>query len=221
MILKKIIYSLLASSSSQDSTTGSVAVIGNWRWLVFVSGFVLMLSGLVLSSLVLSSLVTPAYAGGAEEDAGVYQKPNDFLNEVFAGEVPDPQLLWLTGDRKQQVTDILAHKPNFLRIRYWQQGDKTAWIIDEIGKDKPITTGIVIDQQQIERLKVLVFRESRGWEVKYPFFSEQFVNAKLSAATDNVELTADIDNISGATLSVRAVHKVARLALLFDRWIRS
>lgn len=89
-------------------------------------------------------------------------------------------------------------------------------MLEEIGKKKPITVGIVIDADKISQLKVLVFRETRGWEVRYPFFSEQFNNATL---TEQQQLSQSIDGISGATLSVRALKKLARIALLLNRTI--
>ncbi|MEO1898962.1 MAG: FMN-binding protein, partial [Methylococcales bacterium] len=62
-------------------------------------------------------------------------------------------------------------------------------------------------------LKVLAFRESRGWEVKHDFFTDQF---KQNTLDSHLKLTQAIDGISGATLSVRALTKTARLALFFD-----
>jgi len=103
----------------------------------------------------------------------VYQTPEDFLKETFQNSVPEPRLLWLTGERQKVAEQILGHKSTSLRIRYWKMGEKSAWILDEVGKDKPITTGVVINQDKIEQLKVLIFRESRGWEIKYPFFTEK------------------------------------------------
>ncbi|MBT8117818.1 MAG: FMN-binding protein, partial [Gammaproteobacteria bacterium] len=91
-----------------------------------------------------------------------------------------------------------------------------AWILEEIGKERPITTGLVINEQGIERLRVLVFRESRGWEVKHPFFTDQFPGIQLTAGR---ELDGPIDGVSGATLSVRALKKLARLALYFHRQV--
>jgi hypothetical protein len=57
---------------------------------------------------------------------------------------------------------------------------------------------------------VLAFRESRGWEIRYPFFTDQF--SGLTLAPDGY-LSKPIDGITGATLSVRAVERVTRLAL--------
>jgi uncharacterized protein with FMN-binding domain len=103
-----------------------------------------------------------------------------------------------------------------LRVRYWRQSQKTAWILEQIGKEKLITVGLVIDNNQIQKVKVLSFRESRGWEVKEPFFLEQFYQIQL---TERLQLNHSIDGISGATLSVRAIKKVSRLALFYHKYV--
>jgi Na+-translocating ferredoxin:NAD+ oxidoreductase RnfG subunit len=148
---------------------------------------------------------------------GVYQQPADFINEVFKNKPPKAEVLWLDKTLKKQITDILNHKYKSLRVRYWQQEKKSVWILEEIGKEKPITTGIVVNDGHIEKVKVLEFRESRGWEIRHEFFTDQFKQAKLK---DDYQLDKTIDNISGATLSVRAVKKLAKIALLLDQHIR-
>ena len=140
----------------------------------------------------------------------IYQSPQDFLAEVFSGEVPDPQTLWLRDSRRDASTEIMGHPYPGLRIRYWRQENRTAWILEEIGKEKPITTGLVVNNNRLESIRVLTFRETRGWEVRYPFFTDQFIGSGLTTTND---LDRDIDGISGATLSVRALEKLARLAL--------
>jgi len=112
---------------------------------------------------------------------------------------------------------MLGHDYKGLRIRYWKQDERTAWVLDEIGKDKPITTGFVIKNGRIERVRVLIFRESRGWEIRHAFFTDQFDKATLNK---DRQLDRTIDNISGATLSVRAVTKLARVALLLDQAVK-
>lgn len=141
----------------------------------------------------------------------VYQEPEEFLREAFAGETPEPQVLWLTGELRQQAKTILSHDPQALRVRYWTRERRSAWILEEIGKDKPITVGIVVEGRQIKGLRVLIFRESRGWEVRHPFFTDQFKDTGL---TEALELDHPIDGVTGATLSVRALTRLARLALL-------
>jgi hypothetical protein len=140
---------------------------------------------------------------------GVYQSNEDFLAETFNGNVPKSQVIWLKGDVREKVTDILGHPYQGLRIRYWQQDERSAWILEEIGKEQPITFGIVVDDDRIEHIKVLAFRESRGYEIRYPAFGQQFAGAQL----DDMSLDRHIDGISGATLSVWAMTAIARMAL--------
>ncbi len=169
----------------------------------------LILSGLLAFAFACSSLSVQA--------RGVVQEPNDFLAEVFSGEVPDPSFLWLRASVKEVAREILGRDMGGLRLRYWRHEDRTVWILEEIGKTQPITTGIAVSGGAIERLQVLVYRESHGWEVRYPFFTDQFKGMVLQ---EDLRLSDQVDGISGATLSVRALTKLARLALRFDALVR-
>jgi hypothetical protein len=141
---------------------------------------------------------------------GVYQTSADFISQSFINVEPESKVLWLSKADKSTVAKILQHKFNRMRIRYWQANNQTVWILNEIGKEKPITIGVHIKNDQIDHFKVLTFRESRGDEVRHEFFSQQFINAELN---NDIRLSKHIDGITGATLSVRATTKVARLAL--------
>ena len=169
----------------------------------------------------LRNLLTIIFLAGLSTLAlarGTYQEPEAFLQDTFADELPDPAVIWLTGDRKAAVKQILGHRYASLRVRYWRQAERSAWILEEIGKDLPITIGFVINAGHIERIKVLVFRESRGWEIRHPFFTDQFRHAQLN---ESRKLDRNIDGISGATLSVRAMKKLAALALYLDAELRA
>lgn len=158
--------------------------------------------------------LTTALLIAGHVSAETYQSPEAFLSEVFAGDVPAPEALWLTGELRSTAKEILGHEPAQLRVRYWHRNTRSAWILDEIGKEKPITTGIVVDAGRIERIRVLIFRESRGWEVRHSFFTDQFTELGLNGEH---RLDGRIDGISGATLSVRALTNLARLALTLHR----
>lgn len=159
-----------------------------------------------------------ALAAAEARAVDVYRQPTAFLGEVFQGETPEPSVLWLTEEVKQEAKAILGRDLPGLRLRYWQKGSRTAWILEEIGKTKPITTGIAVEGGAIEHLQVLVYRESHGWEVRYPFFTDQFKGLTLK---DDAQLSRSIDGISGATLSVRALERLARLALWLDGHVRA
>ena len=160
------------------------------------------------------SLAFLAFALAATAARGeVYQEPASFLAEVF-GSTPQPSALWLTKELQAQAAAILGHPPPVLRQRYWRQGHKSVWILEETGKEEPITAGFVVSDGRIDHVRVLVYRESRGQEVRQSAFLKQFRDAKL---VHGYRLDRDIDGIVGATLSVGAMERMARLALLFER----
>jgi hypothetical protein len=143
----------------------------------------------------------------------VYQEPGAFIAEVF-GSTPAPKVLWLTKELQAQAAGILGHAPPQLRQRYWSSGGKSVWILEETGKEELITAGFVVVDGRIDHVRVLEYRESRGQEVRQSSFLKQFKNAKLAQGN---RLDREIDGIVGATLSVGAMERMARLALFFDR----
>lgn len=147
---------------------------------------------------------------------GRYLDNEDFIAAGFPRGSPEPRTLWITNELREPIEKLLGHRFTALRLRYWAEDATTAWIIDEVGKEQPITIGVTVHNGAIETLRVLEFRESRGFEVRYPFFTDQFRNGRLDA-TGNID--QHIDGITGATLSVRAVTRVARLALLLDEHV--
>ena len=146
---------------------------------------------------------------------------DEFLGAAFPDVEPATKTLWITDELRGPVEALLGHRFNALRVRYWASGDKTAWILDEIGKEKPITIGIVVRGDAVEMVRVLEFREIRGWEVRYPFFTDQFNSARFVSATQRRggQLDRQIDNITGATLSVGAVTRVVQVALYLNEHV--
>jgi ACT domain-containing protein len=156
-----------------------------------------------------------ALSAQAEE---TYLTSEQFIKQAFHGELPKVKSVWLSAQDKKIMANIMSRKFNLLRVRYWQMSNETVWVLDEIGKEKPITIGIHIKNNQITRLKVLAYRESRGDEVRHDFFTEQFNHVEL---TKENMLNQHIDGITGATMSVRALTKVARLALWLNNKVQS
>ena len=85
--------------------------------------------------------------------------------------------------------------------------------LQEIGKVELITAGFIVENCRISSVHVLVYRETHGWEVKYPSFRDQFVGVNMIA---DYKLDKSIDGISGATLSVNSMEKMTRLALAMN-----
>ncbi|PCJ62476.1 MAG: FMN-binding protein [Planctomycetota bacterium] len=144
----------------------------------------------------------------------VHLQPEEFIKSHVKNKKEASKSLWLNKELKKKIGKILGRPFKTLRIRYWSHEKKTIWVLSEIGKTEPITFGFVIKDKKIEVAKVLIFRESRGGEIHNEFFTKQFLSCKL---TKKKKLTKKIDGITGATLSVNAMKKTARLALFLDQ----
>ncbi|HID81238.1 MAG TPA: FMN-binding protein [Thiotrichales bacterium] len=148
---------------------------------------------------------------------GVYKTNEQFLQEIFhEGIIPETQVIWLSGDLKDEIKNILGHPYDKLRVKYWQKKNRTAWVLEEIGKEKPITVGFVVNDNELENVEVLAFRESRGWEIKHPFFTRQFKGVALKNKSG---LNKNIDGITGATLSVSAMTRLSQMALYLHQHV--
>lgn len=155
---------------------------------------------------------------------GLFLTADEFYAQAFDGDY-STEMLWLNKDLLEQAETILNHRFRGMRTRYKAQTQagvsRTAWIFEEIGKTHPITIGVVVvsvegKADNIEQVRILEFRESRGGEVRYDTFTDQFIAVGIKDSDSNeYKLDRTIDGITGATLSVRAVKKVARLALYF------
>lgn len=165
--------------------------------------------GVIRVLLVVLFLVGPAHAG-----AVVYQKPSEFIADACGGKLPPTRALRLTASHQATIKALLGREYRPSTVRYWTAGRKMVVILDEIGKTEPITTGFVVSGGRLERVKVLIYRESHGGEVSRSSFTKQYRSARLRS---DGRLDRRVDGIAGATLSVRAVTKLARVALYLDR----
>ena len=150
--------------------------------------------------------------------AQTFQEPDAFLKETFSQNVPEPRLLDVTPEMQRDIARILRHSYRARQLRFWSDSDRTVWILEEIGRYRPITVGLVVSQGRLDTIRVLIYRESHGWEVRHDFFTNQFKGLTLD---DQNNLSGRIDGISGATLSVNALRNLARFALYLDRAVRS
>lgn len=83
--------------------------------------------------------------------------------------------------------------------------------VNEKGKKKKITFMVIIDRAgTVKSVDLLVFRESQGYEIENPRWRSQFEGKTLK---DPLKPKRDIDNISGATISVRAVTRGVKRTL--------
>ena len=114
------------------------------------------------------------------------------LEESTGLRFPEPACTFFVAQRQAQVTGY-------------------AVVMNEIGKSEPITFMVGISPEgKVTSVVIMVFRESRGGEVKEKRFTQQFHGKRLA---DPIRVNQDIMNYTGATLSSKAVARGVKRAL--------
>ncbi len=141
-------------------------------------------------------------------DVQVYLTKKQAFEIAFPGaDKVDREKKWLTDEQKKAIGDLCLQKfePNRVTFHVGKRGGVPmgyAIIDHEIGKSFPITFMVVLNVDgSVRDVEIIVYREPRGWEVRYPSFMDQFTGK--NADTDY----RTINSITGATLSVRAMVK--------------
>ena len=138
----------------------------------------------------------------------------DFLNKVFNNQIPKKERIIVKGENKEKIKAIMGNNYKKRLFSYWRNNTEQVWILNSIGKYKPITAAFITDNCKVKSSHVLVYREQHGYEIKYPTFLLQFKETEMDKT---LKLNAKIDNISGATLSVNSMKRMARIALLLSK----
>jgi hypothetical protein len=147
--------------------------------------------------------------------AGRFKLSNARIIEIMGGECQQ-ETLWLSGELGDRIHTILGSRYSTVRLHYWMRAEKVFWQLDVMGKVEPITFGIVTHRGKILELSVLKYRESHGMEIRRSTFLDQFKEATLDPSGN---LSIRIDGIAGASISVNATVKAAKMALVLDQYI--
>jgi len=178
-------------------------------------------------------ITTPSYAQTASDDgptdnyiSQVYLTEEQALREVFPhcddilfNVVP------LTKEEKSQLQNKLRRKiyeDFFIVYMGIKAGEVTGYAIitEEIGKFHPYTFIVSADLNgKIDKIAILVYRESRGSEIAKKRFLYQFKGKSLK---NKIRINRDIINISGATMSVVTMCKgVKKILAVIDEFYLS
>lgn len=147
----------------------------------------------------------------------VYLRPAEALRVIFrSSQEVILQKKSLTEEQKTALGKRLGRKItrtdwNFYVARSDGKVDGYALIDNEVGKMEPITFLTAITPQgEVKEVEILVFREPIGGEVHDKRFLKQYRGKKLE---DPIRIGQDVANISGATMSARAVSLGVKRAL--------
>lgn len=141
----------------------------------------------------------------------------DTLPEVFVetslGRVPAEQQLLLQGDADRAVRAAYGGRYPAASIPYWQSDGVRVWVLRARGKFGYIQAGFVVEGGRLVKSEVLSSKEKKGRVIKQERFLRQLAGIGL---TGKGTLDRCVDGYSGATISVSAMEKMARLALTLD-----
>ena len=163
-------------------------------------------------SMALLLAMPPAMSHGLQRS--VFQQPDDFLQEAFAGHVPDSRIIWMIGDMAKKYEEITGHSSPRIRVPYWRDGQRSIWILEEHIADAPAKLGIIIRDNKIQAIHVLAYHSRHGRDVITPWFLDQFNGVSLKGPEQ--KLDTEIKDISGIGEPVQAMADLARAALYLN-----
>lgn len=168
-----------------------------------------------------ASLALSAAASAGADAIGsvqVYMQPEEGRTHLFPSAVHFESVVHhLSTQAKGDLVKALGRSfaEDSLRVdtAYGEDGALLGYAVvsEEIGKFRPITFIVGIEPHfAVRGAAILIYRESRGGQVRQPRFLRQYVGKD---SRDPIRINRDIVNISGATLSVRALNFGVRKVL--------
>lgn len=166
-------------------------------------------------------------AGGRDARADqVYYTPRDLLADFFrTSQNVTYKKVALDAGEKQRLQHRLGYVPArgsytfYVATSGGGHVDGYAFIDEERGEHLPITFAVKLSPEgKVLRQEIVIYREARGDEVRDQRFRAQFVG---KSARDAIDTDQDIQAVSGATISSRAMAVgVKRAVVLFDELVK-
>jgi hypothetical protein len=177
----------------------------------------------LLSTVAFSNVLSAAGAPEVEKEPEgnarneIYLTPEEALEKAFAGaDRIEQEVIRLDREAEERVARAVGHplhEREFVIYRGIKAGEILgyAMIGEELGKFRPITSMTVVGPDgKVKDVRVLVYRESRGSDVRRKRFLYQYLG---KGREDPIQINQDITSISGATISVRSMNAQVRKAL--------
>jgi len=153
----------------------------------------------------------PAFAQAFMTEAGA-------LKAVFGKDVEVQRHLYPIApalrEQLQKASGLHFHEASVTVFEARKEGKLSGYavVMNEVGKSEPITFMVGIStKHKVSDVVLMVFRESRGGEVRDPRFMRQF---RGKSASSHLRLNDDILNYAGATLSSGAIARGVKKALV-------
>ena len=155
--------------------------------------------------------------------ATVYLQEEESIKIMFPkSERVRKDVLTLNREKKSHIEERIGWKfpEESFEVYIGESGtqiDGYAVVQNTIGKHKPMTYMVGVDNEgSVSNVELLVFRESRGSDVRKKRFNAQYEGKTV---LDPVRINKDITNITGATMSVRSMSAgIKRVLVLIDEF---
>ena len=173
----------------------------------------------------LAAIALLATTAGAARADQVYYTSRDLLADFFrSSQAVTYKKVAIDGTETARVAQRLGYTPakssyTFYIATSGGHVDGYAFIDEEKGEHLPITFAVKLSPTgKVMRQEIVVYREARGDEVRDEKFRAQFVG---KGANDPIDTGNDINVVSGATISSRAMAVgVKRAVVLFDELLK-
>jgi len=179
-----------------------------------ISRFLKFFLAYLAMGIALNIFVPSSFSEEEEEkvlDVQVYLTKKQAFEIAFPGaDKVDREKKWLTDEQKKAIGDLCLQNIKTNRMTFYvgkRDGIPMGYaIIDhEIGKSFPITFMVVLNMDgSVRDVEILVYREPRGWEVRYPSFMDQFTGKNADGATLSVR--AMVKGVSRATAAYKVLY---------------
>lgn len=134
--------------------------------------------------------------------AATYLSVEQAQGVLFPGATLTPEFRTLTGDQVKAIEKGSGVNVLSRELRVWRASTGGWFIVDQVvGKHEFIPFALALDRDgAVSGVEILEYRETYGDQIRQAAWRAQFLGKRHGAP---LKLTADIQNISGATLSCR------------------
>jgi Na+-translocating ferredoxin:NAD+ oxidoreductase RnfG subunit len=146
----------------------------------------------------------PVAAISTSAYATTYFTTEQAQQAIFPGKTMTAAFVALSDAQAKQIEKTTGVNVRSREVKAWRVQGGGIFVLDEVvGKHEFITYAVGIDAEgRVAGVEIVDYRESYGYEVRNAEWRTQFIG---KSAADPLQLTHDVHNVSGATLSCKHV----------------
>jgi Na+-transporting NADH:ubiquinone oxidoreductase subunit NqrC len=146
----------------------------------------------------------PVAAISSSAYAATYLTTEQAQQAIFPGKMMTAAFVALRDAQAKQIEQTTGVNVRTRDVKAWKVEGGGIFVLDEVvGKHEFITYAVGINADgRVVGLEIVDYRESYGYEVRNADWRAQFIG---KGTADPLQLTHDVRNVSGATLSCKHV----------------